>query len=1045
MSNIMLKKRGGYLASAALLFVIILSFISTADASIKKGRIRGAVSDKDTGAFLTNVSVEIWQRMPWENRFRRYLTQNTNIFGEYDFYPVITAAYYRYQLQTVYYQVRIPPHPGYKEYSGPTLHFYENGSYITVIIDHDVKLAPDVPEPPQSGFSANPTSGEAPLEVSFTNSSSGDITSYSWQFGDGGMSSAENPVYPYEEPGTYTVTLTVTGPGGSDTETKTNYISVAHPPPLAGFNASPTSGGAPLEVFFTDFSTGTITAYSWDFGDGGTSGEKNPSYEYTEGGKYTVTLIVTGPGGSDTETKTDFIVVIASAPMADFTASPTGGLEPLTVDFTDSSIGEITSFSWDFGDGGKSSDRNPNHVYRYAGDYTVSLSVTGPDGSDVETKNDYIKVSARKPVAEFSANTIKGQAPLNVDFRSLCNYTITSYSWQFGDGGMSSAENPVYLYEEPGTYTVTLTVTGPGGSDTETKAGYINALPEPTVEADFETEIMGENFPIQVTFQSTSSGDIESYNWYFGDGKTAGGKSPRHIYRTPGSYTVTLVVTGKDGTEDTASMPCCVRADWGMSDPCFRALNKEGWSPLTVEFVNESKGPVTSYTWVFGDGGVSYNKHPIHTYETTGTYEVIMVTEGLDGIRYIRKTDCIVVLINGEIQAAYAQDEAVDEGGVLELIAHISGGPFDNYGWLCDGTEFFSSNLNCKAGDGALIIRDSFNLSDYSYHFSPGHHEIKFRAGHSPSSASLFSGAFTITVLENQTLTLTAADEGRGYSVERGIYEVEEPIVINKDFILKGRDRNPENTVLVLGENPIVIGPPEKTGYGVKSSITVLIEGVTITGFKGEDPLGPIQNFGGRLIISNCRIVDNAGVRASAVYNDRGSLLYAANTLVAGNANRPDKSRFTRDDYAGLQYKCGALFLEEDSTLYANHLTIADNRCTREVFPAMTGYGRRYINADWSAVYADQPKDVFIQNSICWGNYVSGEDSDLRIIPKKSTSVYLYKSCFGQKRFNLRLRGYYLMYEDPLFRDPSSCDYSLDPRSPCAGYLDGGKDIGACF
>ena len=165
------------------------------------------------------------------------------------------------------------------------------------------------------------------------------------------------------------------------------------PEPISDFMGSPPLGKTPLAVYFEDLSTGEITSWSWDFGDAGTSPAQNPSHTYNTPGTYTVSLTVTGPGGSDTEIKTDYITVTPPAPVADFSADPTSGTAPLAVNFTDLSTGSITNWSWNFGDGGTSTEQNPTHTYNTAGTYTVSLTVTGPGGSDTETKIDYITVS----------------------------------------------------------------------------------------------------------------------------------------------------------------------------------------------------------------------------------------------------------------------------------------------------------------------------------------------------------------------------------------------------------------------------------------------------------------------------------------------------------------------------------------------------------------------------------------------------------------------------------------------------------------------------
>jgi PKD repeat protein len=208
-----------------------------------------------------------------------------------------------------------------------------------------------------------------------------------------------DPLYTYTTPGTYTVSFTVTGPGGSDTHTEVDYIVVNDPtvPPTAAFSGAPLTGIAPLSVDFTDASTGSITGWSWDFGDTGTSTEQNPSHEYTATGAYTVSLTTTGPGGSDTLTEVDYVVVGVPGPVAAFTATPLTGVRPLLVAFTDASMGPISAWDWDFGDTATSTLQNPSHTYLTRGTYTVSLTVTGPGGSEILTQADYIEVLRERP------------------------------------------------------------------------------------------------------------------------------------------------------------------------------------------------------------------------------------------------------------------------------------------------------------------------------------------------------------------------------------------------------------------------------------------------------------------------------------------------------------------------------------------------------------------------------------------------------------------------------------------------------------------------
>ena len=188
------------------------------------------------------------------------------------------------------------------------------------LIDANAALLSIANNPPVAAFSGTPTSGTAPLTVAFTDASTNNPTSWSWTFGDGGASTSKNPSHTYTAAGTYTVVLTATNAYGSDSETKTGYITVSAPPtnpPVAAFSGTPTSGTVPLTVAFTDASTNSPTSWSWTFGDGGTSTAQNPSHTYTAAGTYTVSLTATNAYGSDSETKTGYITASAVTEQCD--------------------------------------------------------------------------------------------------------------------------------------------------------------------------------------------------------------------------------------------------------------------------------------------------------------------------------------------------------------------------------------------------------------------------------------------------------------------------------------------------------------------------------------------------------------------------------------------------------------------------------------------------------------------------------------------------------------------------------------------------------
>jgi PKD repeat protein len=334
---------------------------------------------------------------------------------------------------------------------------------------------------PTAVFSGSPLSGIAPLTVNFTNLSSSKFDTCSWDFGDGGCSSScDNPSNEYTTAGVYTVSLEVSGPGGNTTDTKTDYITV-YEPAAADFNGSPRNGMAPLTVDFTNKSSGDYSSCDWDFGDGGTGINcLDPSHTYDQAGTYTVALIVSGLGGTDTLTRSNYITIYEPV-NADFGASPTSGVAPLAVDFSNKSSGDFDTCVWDFGDGGTSNScLDPSYTYIQTGTFTVTLTVSGFGGSDTLTNPDFIRVDepGTPPVADFSATPTSGKVPLNVNFSNLSSGDFDICAWDFGDGGASDEYFGIsHTYTIPGTYTVTLTVEGLAGTDTKSVPNYITVEP----------------------------------------------------------------------------------------------------------------------------------------------------------------------------------------------------------------------------------------------------------------------------------------------------------------------------------------------------------------------------------------------------------------------------------------------------------------------------------------------------------------------------------------------------------------------------------------
>lgn len=502
---------------------------------------------------------------------------------------------------------------------------------------------------PTAEFDADPIGGFVPLEVRFTDKSAERPTSWQWDFGDGNFSSEQNPTNVYKTEGDFTVKLTVTNSAGSNNEVKLGLIAVDPIPPCsAAFNADKTTGFAPLEVNFADKSSGNPTSWQWDFGDGDISEEQNPNHVYQREGIFSVSLSINAACGTGEFTQTNLINVTKKPePIADFTANPTAGFAPLDVQFNNISTGDPTSFAWEFGDNGSSSEEHPEHTYKTAGIFTVSFVTSNQSGADLETKINLINIQAGEPpTADFSATPLTGFAPLNVQFNDTSAGNIENWTWTFGDGVVSSLQNPNHVYLNAGFYNVKLLVSGSDGIGSENKVNFINVIEGVGPTAAFLAEPLVGNAPFTVHFIDTSSGDISNHIWEFGDGDISIEQNPVHTFKTPGSFNVKLIVSGKNGTSEEIKTGLIEVKDGKSPTAAFIADKNtlddtDETEELTVSFSDLSSNPLEddniSREWDFGDNTKGDEKNPEHTYtgkegETFTVSLTVLNSEGVDTI-----------------------------------------------------------------------------------------------------------------------------------------------------------------------------------------------------------------------------------------------------------------------------------------------------------------------------------------------------------------------------------------------------------------------------
>jgi uncharacterized protein (TIGR02145 family) len=261
----------------------------------------------------------------------------------------------------------------------------------------------------------------------------------------------------------------------------------------------------------------------------------------------------------------------SNLPIAEFGADPTTGTEPLTVNFIDQSINNPTSWHWDFGDGNTSNEQNPEHIYQDAGNYTVELTVSNEYGSDTETKTDYINVTSggSAPDAEFLGSPTSGVFPLTVNFIDQSGNNPTSWHWNFGDGNTSNEQNPEHIYQDAGSYTVSLNVSNEYGSDTETKPDYIQVTSGGNAPvANFTASPTNGSAPLTTYFTDQSTNDPTSWYWDFGDGGTSNDQNPEHTYFVSGNFTVSLTVANDYGSDTETKTNYITITGGSSSIPC---------------------------------------------------------------------------------------------------------------------------------------------------------------------------------------------------------------------------------------------------------------------------------------------------------------------------------------------------------------------------------------------------------------------------------------------------------------------------------------------
>lgn len=492
----------------------------------------------------------------------------------------------------------------------------------------------------------------------------GVVTAYSWDMGDGATLAGEAISHAYAEPGTYTVTLTVTDDSSVANNVMSDTMTVvvnAPPAPMFSVPERPlsVSEAATLSAGATTDADGAILSYSWDFGDGAIGDGEQVSYAWMSPGVYDVALTVTDDSGTGSAVQQIVQkITIDAAPVAN--AGPDQFVTASEVQFdgtgsTDAE-GGISSYIWDFGDGTTGAGPTPVHAYTRPGVYEVALVVRDESGAPLNSDRDTVQITINaSPIADAGpAQVVAPNEEFVLSGRSSVDPDggITDHMWTLPDGKTQSAERIAVALRSPGLYRFGLTVVDnfSGGSATDTTETLVtvNAAPVAEAGADF---LVAPGDPVRLdgTLSFDTDGEIVSYKWEFDDGAAPADTAVvERSYDTPGVWSAQLVVTDDSGVSNaTDTDDVTIRVNHAPVAEAGPAINTETLQiSVNARGSSDADGDTLIYTWDFGDGSPAVIGGQVsHVYDKSGVYPVTLRVNDGTGLSNATAVDTTVVTI----------------------------------------------------------------------------------------------------------------------------------------------------------------------------------------------------------------------------------------------------------------------------------------------------------------------------------------------------------------------------------------------------------------
>lgn len=439
--------------------------------------------------------------------------------------------------------------------TSPTVTYTETGNYEIMLIARNLETC-NIADTTYTTISVvDPLSFSADFTLNIDcfnlNVSANPVEStnaHIWIYSDGFTTNEITGFHTLPSVGDYTIThiinSTIVGCPATDTVTQ-NFTIL--PSVNAGFIADTTRGCIPYTVTLSNQSINAID-YIWNFGNGQTSSEPNPTITYPTPGTYSISLIANNPNSCNlTDTATLLVIALDTIVTAQFTETLPNICDPPLVSFNSTS-GDGLDYSWFFGDGTSDIGTNaaPTHLYPAPGTYNATLIVDSPC-ADPDTVQRSLTILPPPLVdASLSLTPDSGCPPLDVSMNATGN--ATTYLWDLGDGTTATGTDITHQYTNSGIYTITLnaidsTTCNIVDISTATIEVYVFA------HADFSmsTDTIEATDPIGFINLSTNA---TSYLWNFGDGTTTTDTNPQHTYTIAGTYNVCLTAMNEQHCDD---------------------------------------------------------------------------------------------------------------------------------------------------------------------------------------------------------------------------------------------------------------------------------------------------------------------------------------------------------------------------------------------------------------------------------------------------------------------------------------------------------------